>query len=109
MTAEPQIEAVQRALARKGIATRRSAQRLYVAGRKDWKGCAAYVEFEQPDSVDWPEFDGGMFSRCQLRVIPLAGQRNWPYCARVEREIMEQIEGPDVVSAVSPALAGAGS
>jgi len=95
VTAEPQIEAVQHALARKGITTRRHARRLYVVGRKDWKGCAAYVEFEQPHAVDWPELDAGVFSRCELRVIPLAGQRNWAYCARVEREIRELIEGPD--------------
>jgi len=96
MSADSQIEAVQRALARIGIVTRRHAQRLYVAGRKEWKGCAAYVEFEQPEAVDWPGLDGGLFSRCRLRVIPLAGQRNWSYCARVEREIREHIEGPDV-------------
>jgi hypothetical protein len=99
VNADPQIEAVQRAFARKGIATRRNAKRLYVAGRKDWKGCAAYVEFEQPEAVDWP--DRGLFSRCQFRVIPLAGQRNWTYCDRVEREIREQIEGPDVMTVSS--------
>jgi hypothetical protein len=34
-------------------------------------------------------------------VIPLAGQRNWTYCDRVEREIREQIEGPDVMTVSS--------
>lgn len=101
MTADPQIAAVQRAFARKGIATRLSARRLYVARPTGWKGCAVYVEFVQPDAVDWPELDRGMFSRCELRVIPLAGQRNWTYCARVEREVRERIEGLDAVALLS--------
>lgn len=104
MTAPTHREAMRHALVHKGLATRPQGKRLYVAGRK---GCAAYIEFEQPDATDWPEQDGGLFGRCALRVIPLAGQRNWPYCRRVEREIREQIEGPDLVEAA--ACAGAGS
>jgi hypothetical protein len=90
----PHIDAVSDFLARKDIATRRQARRLCIVGRKDWKGAAAYVEFEDPDATDWNLY-ANLFTRCALRVIPLKGYKNWDYGARVEAEIRQQIEGPD--------------
>jgi hypothetical protein len=87
MTRPTHREAVQAFLAARGVQTRPQAKRLYMVKRPGWSGCAAYIEFDDPDSTAWAELPGGLLGGCQLRAIPLEGRRNWDYCARVEGEI----------------------
>jgi len=101
MSALTHREAVQAFLAARGIATRPQAGKLYVVRRKGWTGCAAFVEFEDPDATAWPEQAGGLFAGCKLRVIPLEGRRNWDYCARVEAEIAAILQGPEGTGAAA--------
>jgi hypothetical protein len=86
MTHPTHREAMQVYFAKRGIASRLQGRKLYVARRKGWNGCAAYVEFEDPNSTTWAE--RGVFCGCTLRVIPLGGQKNWDYCARIESELL---------------------
>jgi hypothetical protein len=84
-------EAVEAFLAERHLRTRSQADRLYIVGVKPWKGAAAYVEFDAPEATDWKS--GGLWAGCRLKVVPLAGQRNWDYCRRVEAEIAGMITG----------------
>jgi hypothetical protein len=51
--AQAHREAVQIFFVARGIATRKQAKRLYVARKGRWNGCAAYVEFDDPDTTEW--------------------------------------------------------
>ena len=83
---------MRRALARKGLATRAEGERLYVAGRERLRGlyrvCAAGRDglAGAGRRMFWPLRASGDTAG---RAAELA------YCARVEREIRERIEGPD--------------
>ncbi len=88
--AQAHREAVQAFFAARGIATRKQAKRLYVARKGRWNGCAAYVEFQDPDTTVWVA--AGLWQGCRLKVIPLKGARNWDYCRRVEAEIRAALD-----------------
>jgi hypothetical protein len=87
-------EAVKAFLDERHLPARPQAKRLYIVGVQSWKGAASYFEFDDPDATDWKE--RGLWENCLLRVIPRRGQKNWPYCRRVQSEIVGMLTGGGV-------------